>query len=131
VNAAVEALERTLALELAPRRVNVVVPGIVDTGKRFADLPGPEREQKLGAIFGENLPVRRVGRPQDLAQAYIFAMQNPYLTGQSPSSLMAAQLSLEASAEQKITHEPSCLREKHCDGAEFHAPQHFSRSRSR
>ena len=83
MNAAVEALERTLALELAPRRVNVVVPGIVDTGKRFADLPGPEREQKLGAIFGEILPVRRVGRPQDLAQAYIFAMQNPYLTGQS------------------------------------------------
>jgi NAD(P)-dependent dehydrogenase (short-subunit alcohol dehydrogenase family) len=31
---------------------------------------------------GANLPVRRVGQPKDLAAAYIFAMENPYLTGQ-------------------------------------------------
>jgi NAD(P)-dependent dehydrogenase (short-subunit alcohol dehydrogenase family) len=37
VNAGVEALARTLALELAPRRVNVVCPGFVDTGKLHTD----------------------------------------------------------------------------------------------
>jgi hypothetical protein len=49
------------------------------------DLPvcSSTAENELADIFGEKLPARRVGRPQDLAQAYIFAMQNPYLTGQS------------------------------------------------
>lgn len=82
VNAGLEALGRTLALELAPRRVNVVSPGIVDTGKRFAGLPPAERTEKLQNM-GDSLPVERVGQPQDLAQAYLFAMQNPFLTGQT------------------------------------------------
>jgi 3-oxoacyl-[acyl-carrier protein] reductase len=28
------------------------------------------------------LPTRRVGQPEDAAATYLFAMQNPYLTGQ-------------------------------------------------
>lgn len=82
-NAAVEALARTLALELAPRRVNVVVPGAVDTGKRFAGLTAPERAAKLQAGIGDKLPARRIGQPEDLAAAYLFALQNSFLTGQS------------------------------------------------
>ena len=83
VNAAIEALGRTLALELSPRRVNVVCPGFVDTGKLRADLTGEERQRRLQAEQGDELPARRVGQPADLAAAYLFAIANPYLTGQT------------------------------------------------
>jgi len=83
VNAAVEALARTLALEFAPRRVNVVCPGFVDTGKLHTDLPAETRTAKLQADKAATLPTRRVGLPQDLARAYIYAIENPYLTGQT------------------------------------------------
>src|SRR5260221_1007077 len=49
INAGVEALGRTLALELAPRRVNTVCPGFIDTGKMWKGQPGEEREAKLQA----------------------------------------------------------------------------------
>jgi len=82
VNAAIEALGQTLALELAPRRANVVSPGFVDTGKLLADLPPLQRAARLLDTKGANLPVQRVGQPKDAAAAYIFAMENPYVTGQ-------------------------------------------------
>jgi NAD(P)-dependent dehydrogenase (short-subunit alcohol dehydrogenase family) len=81
-NAAIEALGRTLALELAPRRANVVCPGFTDTGKVLTDVPAPQRDVQLQELKGANLPVQRVGQPKDLAAAYIFAMENPYITGQ-------------------------------------------------
>jgi NAD(P)-dependent dehydrogenase (short-subunit alcohol dehydrogenase family) len=82
VNAAVEALGRTLAIELAPRRANVICPGFIDTGKLLADVPPPERAAQLLESKGSHLPVQRVGQPKDVAAAYIFAMENAYLTGQ-------------------------------------------------
>jgi NAD(P)-dependent dehydrogenase (short-subunit alcohol dehydrogenase family) len=82
VNAAIEALGRTLAVELAPRRANVVCPGFIDTGKVFADVPAPQRAAQLLELKGTDLPVQRVGQPKDAAAAYIFAMENPYVTGQ-------------------------------------------------
>jgi NAD(P)-dependent dehydrogenase (short-subunit alcohol dehydrogenase family) len=82
VNAAIEALGKTLALELAPRRANVVSPGFVDTGKLFADVPPLRRAAQLLDTKGANLPVQRVGQAKDAAAAYIFAMENPYVTGQ-------------------------------------------------
>jgi len=83
VNAGVEALARTLALELAPQRVNVVSPGFVDTGKLHTDLPAETRSAKLQADNAATLPTMRVGLPQDLARAYIYAIENPYLTSQT------------------------------------------------
>ena len=83
VNAGVEALARTLASEFAPRRVNVVCPGFVDTGKLHADLSAKTRTAKLQADQADTLPTRRIGLPQDVARAYIHAMENPYLTGQT------------------------------------------------
>ncbi|POZ62231.1 SDR family oxidoreductase [Chromobacterium alticapitis] len=77
VNAALEAATRNLAKELAPRRVNAVSPGVVDT-----ELWGEaaSRQATLARI-ASGLPLGRVGRPQDLAQAYLFAMGNAFLTG--------------------------------------------------
>ena len=82
VNAAVEALGRTLAIELAPRRANVISPGFIDTGKLLADVPPPKRAVQLLELKGSHLQVQRVGQPKDVAAAYIFAMENAYLTGQ-------------------------------------------------
>jgi NAD(P)-dependent dehydrogenase (short-subunit alcohol dehydrogenase family) len=82
VNAAIEALGRTLAIELAPRRANVVCPGFIDTGKLLADVPSPQRAAQLLESKGSHLPVQRVGQPQDVAAAYLFSMENAYLTGQ-------------------------------------------------
>ena len=82
VNAAIEALGRTLALELAPRRANVVCPGFIDTGKLLADVPASLRAAQLLELKGADLPAQRVGQPKDAASAYIFAMENSHLTGQ-------------------------------------------------
>jgi NAD(P)-dependent dehydrogenase (short-subunit alcohol dehydrogenase family) len=78
-SAAVAALGRSLALELRPTRVNVVVPGMVDSGV-WDGLSNGER-----AAFRESaarsLPVGHLGEPAEVAHAFVFAMTNPYLTG--------------------------------------------------
>jgi NAD(P)-dependent dehydrogenase (short-subunit alcohol dehydrogenase family) len=78
---AIEALTRALAVELAPLRVNVVVPGMVNT-ELWNGIPEPAREQ-LFSETGAKLPVGRVGTPADLAWAYLAFMRNEYVTGQS------------------------------------------------
>jgi NAD(P)-dependent dehydrogenase (short-subunit alcohol dehydrogenase family) len=79
VNGAVEGLCRTLAVELAPLRVNVISPGIVMT-PAYTDMPGEQREA-LFAALGAKLPVGRVGRPEDVAKTVLYLMQNGYTTG--------------------------------------------------
>lgn len=82
INAGIEALARTLALEISPLRVNVVCPGFIDTGKLFSDLPAEERTQKLWESHGRNVPSQRTGLVQDAARTYLYAVENPYVTGQ-------------------------------------------------
>lgn len=79
INAALEALGRGLALERAPVRVNTVSPGLIDT-----PIWGGMAESDREAMFtrtAEKLPVRRVGRPEDIAQAILFVATNPFTTG--------------------------------------------------
>jgi NAD(P)-dependent dehydrogenase (short-subunit alcohol dehydrogenase family) len=58
--AATEAAARVWAFELAPLRINTIVPGVIDTSI-WAELMGREAaEQQLGA-FADMLPVGRVG----------------------------------------------------------------------
>jgi NAD(P)-dependent dehydrogenase (short-subunit alcohol dehydrogenase family) len=83
VNAGIEALVRTLALELAPRRVNTVCPGFIDSGKLWKDLPAEEREAKMRDKAASDLLTVRVGLPDDAAKSYLYAIQNPYVTGQT------------------------------------------------
>jgi NAD(P)-dependent dehydrogenase (short-subunit alcohol dehydrogenase family) len=78
---AVEAMTRTLAVQLAPIRVNTVVPGLIDTALTTPQS-GPEREQALTAA-ANRLPAGRLGRPEDIAHAVLFAMENGYFTGVS------------------------------------------------
>ncbi|HEY9679957.1 MAG TPA: SDR family oxidoreductase [Oculatellaceae cyanobacterium] len=78
-NAGVEALGRVLALELKPIRVNTIVPGVIDTPLLDSVL-GSDKEKRLAEI-GSALPVGRVGRPEDIADAVLFLMGNEFVTG--------------------------------------------------
>jgi NAD(P)-dependent dehydrogenase (short-subunit alcohol dehydrogenase family) len=77
----IEALTRALALELAPLRVNAVSPGIVRTNL-WQSMPVEDRERLFESV-GKSLPVGRVGEPRDIAQAYLFLMQEGFCTGQT------------------------------------------------
>ncbi|MCH7743100.1 MAG: SDR family oxidoreductase [Proteobacteria bacterium] len=75
---AVEGLTRALALELAPKRVNAVAPGIIDTAMfdRFGD--------NKAAVFdnmSKNILLGRVGQANEVAEAILLLMSNPYITG--------------------------------------------------
>jgi NAD(P)-dependent dehydrogenase (short-subunit alcohol dehydrogenase family) len=77
--AAVEALSGSLALELAPTRVNTIRPGFVDT-EMWSFLPNDHRDG-LRKKVEETFPVQRVGKAEDIAHAALFLMTNPYVTG--------------------------------------------------
>jgi NAD(P)-dependent dehydrogenase (short-subunit alcohol dehydrogenase family) len=79
INAALEALGRGLALERAPIRVNTVSPGLIDT-PLWGGMGKAEREAMF-ARTTERLPARRVGQPEDVAQAILFVATNPFATG--------------------------------------------------
>lgn len=79
VNAAVSNLSQTLALELAPIRVNVVSPGIIDTPSR-SKMPEEARTNFYNTIANK-LPVKRVGKAEDVAQSVLYLIQNKFVTG--------------------------------------------------
>lgn len=78
---AIESLTRALALEYAPLRVNVVIPGMVATDL-WSGVPSDARDQ-IFRTMASKLPVERIGEPEDVAEAYLSFMRNTYVTGQS------------------------------------------------
>ncbi|HEX3614035.1 MAG TPA: SDR family oxidoreductase [Sporichthyaceae bacterium] len=76
---AVESLTRSLAVELAPLRVNVVAPGVVRS-PLWQGMPDAAREQMF-KDRGAGLPAGRVGEPEDVARAYLYCMTQPWATG--------------------------------------------------
>lgn len=76
-NGAIESLARSLALELAPVRVNAVSPGIIDTPIRAA-MPEEARRDML-AKTAAGLPVGRVG--VDIARQILAFMTIGFATG--------------------------------------------------
>jgi NAD(P)-dependent dehydrogenase (short-subunit alcohol dehydrogenase family) len=73
---AIEHLVRSLAVELAPIRVNGVCPGYIET-----DIWGSTpREQRMKMT--ERYPLRRPGTPEECAEAYLYLMRGGYTTGQ-------------------------------------------------
>jgi NAD(P)-dependent dehydrogenase (short-subunit alcohol dehydrogenase family) len=79
VNGALEAAVPPLAFELAPRRVNAVSPGVIETGW-WDELPGDAREEAF-KTFAQRALVRRNGQPQDVAQAIVALVDNGFITG--------------------------------------------------
>ena len=78
-NGALESLTRSLALELAPIRVNCVSPGIIDTPIRAA-MPEAARRDML-AKTAAALPVGRVGVAEDIAKQILAFMAIGFATG--------------------------------------------------
>lgn len=74
-------LVRSLAAQVGPRgiRVNAVLPGFIDTPLNWVSDPAM-RERIVGRI-----PLRRAGRPEDVASAVLFLASDDarYVTGAS------------------------------------------------
>ena len=80
-NAAADTLARSLALELAPIRVNAISPGVIDTGAW--DALGEQGKAGYFADISARNPARRIGTPDDIARAVLFALTSTFLTGQT------------------------------------------------
>ena len=78
VGASVEALVRAVAPEIAPRRINVVSPGSIDTP--IVALKGTERETLYKNVTAKNL-IPRAGKAEEVAQGIVFLVQNDFVTG--------------------------------------------------
>ena len=74
VTAALPALTASLAIELAPVRVNLIAAGFVDT-PLSASLLGDELENRRNQLRA-TLPIRRVVGPRDVAALAVHIMTN-------------------------------------------------------
>ncbi|GIW79696.1 MAG: hypothetical protein KatS3mg105_1503 [Gemmatales bacterium] len=77
---AINALTRALAVELASRNVtvNAIAPGFIET-----DMSEAVRN-KAGDIIKKMIPMRRLGKPEDIARVAVFlaSEESGYITGQ-------------------------------------------------
>ncbi|MBQ9625208.1 MAG: SDR family oxidoreductase, partial [Clostridia bacterium] len=71
-------LTKSAAKELAPRgiTVNAVAPGYIDTDMTAA------LSEEIKAEALKNIPLKRYGTPDDVAQAVCFLVESSYITGQ-------------------------------------------------
>ncbi|HYU16085.1 MAG TPA: SDR family oxidoreductase [Candidatus Acidoferrum sp.] len=79
-------LVRALAAELGPFgiRANMVVPGFIDTERRYAEWYPEFRQAPPGAPEQlKQIPLGRLGRPEDIADACVFLASDAssYITG--------------------------------------------------
>jgi NAD(P)-dependent dehydrogenase (short-subunit alcohol dehydrogenase family) len=79
MTAALPALTRALALELAPLRVNLIACGFVDT-PLSASLLGADLDARRDQLR-QTLPIRRVVDPDDVAALAVQLMANTAVTG--------------------------------------------------
>ncbi|MBW2981548.1 SDR family oxidoreductase [Candidatus Woesearchaeota archaeon] len=77
----INGITRALALELAPKKINInaVAPGAIDTPGASQSSTEESRKQTIAAI-----PLKRMGTPEDIANAVVFLASNKadYITGQ-------------------------------------------------
>ncbi|WP_445178066.1 SDR family oxidoreductase [Pseudomonas sp. McL0111] len=78
-SAAMEALARGLALELAPIRVNTLSPGPIDT-PIFSKALGEGRDAYVNA-WEQALPLHRIGTAAEAGAATVFLMTNTFMNG--------------------------------------------------
>ena len=79
VNGAITQMAQTLTKELAPLRVNVVSPGMIET-PAFDGMPAGERRAMFEHAAAA-VPVKRVGQAAEIAEAVMFLVGNGFATG--------------------------------------------------
>ncbi|KAK5217049.1 hypothetical protein LTR72_010045 [Exophiala xenobiotica] len=72
---------RGLALELKPIRVNLVSPGAVATELWDASFTDPDAKEAAFAMFGKKMATGAIGKVEDVAESYIYAMKDKNVTG--------------------------------------------------
>jgi NAD(P)-dependent dehydrogenase (short-subunit alcohol dehydrogenase family) len=78
VGNAVEGFTRAIAPEIAPRRINVVSPGVIRTPMMSLE---PEARDAFLDSATSDFPIPRPGEPEEVAQAILFVIENEYVTG--------------------------------------------------
>ena len=78
VGNAVEGFCRAIAVEIAPRRINVISPGIIDTP--MFPVEGETREKFLSQATANHL-LKRAGTAEEVASGILFAIGNDFVTG--------------------------------------------------
>ncbi len=79
-NGALHAMIGPMARDLAPRRVNGVSPGFIDTPYWERALDADARRRTYDAMASA-APVGRVGVPDDIAHAVRMVIENSFITG--------------------------------------------------
>ncbi|WP_433121019.1 SDR family oxidoreductase [Micromonospora sp. CA-246542] len=79
ITGAIDALVRSLAVELAPIRVNAVSAGVIRS-PLWDSLSEDTREQMYDHL-STSLPLGRVGEPEEVAEAYVYLLRSTYATG--------------------------------------------------
>lgn len=78
VGGAVEALVRAITREVAPKRINIVSPGTIDTP--MVATQGEARTEFYAKATASNI-IPRAGTADEVAQGIIFVIQNDFVTG--------------------------------------------------
>jgi NAD(P)-dependent dehydrogenase (short-subunit alcohol dehydrogenase family) len=104
--AASAAMARSMASELSPRgiRVNVVVPGAIDTpGWGMNLLPPHERDERM-RLIGERAPLNRMLTAEEVANAVVF------LASDASSGLQAAEIVVDGGTTGALAGSPRYVR---------------------
>lgn len=77
---AVEGLCRAMAVELAPIRVNAVLPGVIRTNL-WSSMTEADRNGLFDYV-SNSLLVKRIGEAEEIAETFLFVMKQSFATGQ-------------------------------------------------
>jgi NAD(P)-dependent dehydrogenase (short-subunit alcohol dehydrogenase family) len=104
--AGIAALARSFASELSPRgiRINVVVPGAVDTPSWGMDELEPSLREERKRLIGERAPLNRMIRAEEVAGAVLF------LASDESSGIQATEIVVDGGTTGALAGSPRYLR---------------------
>ncbi|PBP22612.1 short chain dehydrogenase [Diplocarpon rosae] len=88
--AGLHGMTRNLAIDLKPIRVNLVSPAAVVT-ELWKDM-SQDQQQEMFKGIAEKVPTGHVGKPEEVAEAYLWLMKDSNVTGNIAASDSGASL---------------------------------------